>query len=625
MKYSSLILVAILTSSTAFARAGGGGGGGGGARGGGGGGMRSSGGSGGGGFRTGGGGGGSGFKTGGGGGGKVYNGNSGSVWNNGGTRSNTTQTTTKWNIGGQATGSMQQGGYKVNSNVQTGVVTIQPRPGSMSSFLKGAAIGGATSTITTNVALPKGVESTRNSYSYVSLPDRSRAVVSRPASAPVVYSYTRNYGYLEPSYHSLVFNPIYYYHPFNVWNRPGSSTTIVHNHYDDDGDLIGTRSEVVPNEGKEFSDTKYQEGEIGAADVNELPEWMQASLRLMHTKSQSYFPADRVIKIKEGSSDEFKKLIEDLKHLEEDARVTHEKYLVEFEAASAREKVENVAKQKEDANTRYLSAQAAQLAASNKAKALQEELEEEKAAQIKERQNSWFCNGLYAWMWTCSTSKDKSIEDVGNALRAAESANSAAYREYSDSDWQNRRLERELSDTRASAAKSAEATLETAKALQDKEKSLDDKIEAIRKTLGNSSGFVKYDLHNASFATELCAKPYTYVFIPGTVDKHPLFSDKVEAEVIPQAEASLIICLNSDDRLESVHLLGAGEKEMASSKISRDDKGHINQIAILNHKGKEIETLMWSDLEDGKMRFAMAFETQDNHTSSIYTDIEAKR
>lgn len=57
---------------------------------------------------------------------------------------------------------------------------------------------------------------------------------------------------------------------------------------------------------------RYQDGEFGSDEVNSLPEWIQGSLRLMHSQKEGVFPSDITIEPLEGDNRSFEDQILDL-------------------------------------------------------------------------------------------------------------------------------------------------------------------------------------------------------------------------------------------------------------------------------------------------------------------------
>src|SRR5262249_11884537 len=148
----------------------------------------------------------------------------------------------------------------------------------------GAAVAGAGAAAAAHNLSP----SVRNSYTPTA--DRFRANIAAPPGASTQSFYTRVNGFLEPTFSNLVFSPVYFCLPFNIWHpslsghsSSGGSSSFV------SGDDMTDGSTGDP---QRWSTTPYKYGEIGTRELNELPEWIQASLRLMHTKHKDGFPSD---------------------------------------------------------------------------------------------------------------------------------------------------------------------------------------------------------------------------------------------------------------------------------------------------------------------------------------------
>jgi hypothetical protein len=441
--------------------------------------------------------------------------------------------------------------------------------------------------------------------------ERLRNGISRPASAPNYYSHDRSDGFLEPSAYNLVLSPVYFWLPFNIWH-PASRPT-------------STNSALVDSSSSSdrsvWSDNHYEEGEIGSWKINGLPESVQASLRLMHTKQKSAFPMDQAIETQSISNDDFDATMKEYQRLYAAGEELDRQRSVELEAIVAQTQIDKAQGEENAATTNLEISKKRMDEKSKQAEAtyLQENAAEK--AQDKARATRWICDGYFSWVRNCTPNEDQALSTAIEKRMAAQGEAELESRFAFQAERDKTQADENLARMHNAMVEFPNPSRAHVTEIENQKQALQAQSAALNGKIDKMSGFLRFVSHGAHFNSAICSNPYIYKPVAGSQKlQHPFFSESVEAELVPQDEVEIVVCLTDGQKLESVHILGANDKEIANSKIQRDDSGRIEGISIFDEDGKRVEDLRWVSLANGKTRFAMTFVNEESKEVSIYTE-----
>ncbi len=377
----------------------------------------------------------------------------------------------------------------------------------------------------------------------------------------------------------------------------------------------------------QFTTNPYTGREAGAAEVNVLPEWTQASLRLMHTKQKNGLPSDPIWP-------KTNKTVEDW-----DAAIAQ----LEIEAADAQTRKQNAIQALDAEHRAYQQVRSAIQQAQIAKDVLQAEMERRQdlnaetmklefeashlPEQIKQRQkDSFFCNYLSMF---CESAAEREL------LRTT-----AIEKHRAQIDLEISRIEIEIKK-RQDQSSTAETVLEKAKISYQqfvKENSFNrEKIESelssaqsilmgMQERQKSLNGFYVLESRGQILkwidGESPCVRPLEYKFktVPQT---NPLFEDSVEPSLHLRSDSRLIVCVNDAiQRLGSVHIFRNNE-EQYRTQIQRDDSGKIIELSLREQTGLLLEEHGWLNVNGtDRSRYTFRFKLSGKEYLSIYTDIE---
>ena len=468
---------------------------------------------------------------------------------------------------------------------------------------KAILLGGA-------IVATKNVLSTRPKTDDTTTPSRLRANIARPLNAPhtLNFLYAMDEGYLAPTMTNLVFSPVYFWFPFNIFH-PREVAAAASN----------------PTLADDYTNTPYTEGEIGSAALNGAPEDVQAELRLMQTKQSEARPEDPQIKIADQTDDEWeaqvrllKDRLSELKRAKQDADRALAKHL---EAAVLSAEIVEA----DTSLSRALNEQSQAQPELAREGAEVEYAQSRVTADIdvlgkSEAQSSW-CS-RWGWHLLChfitrhereNLSRDEEqLMEHREALRRIKVGfdGSQLLKAFSE---QNRM---QAAEDLAALNLPAVGDLVSIKAHRLQ---ILDEIQSTRDALIRLIGFVSSPIPNRA-----CEHPARYRFTPevSTNLVNPLFDRPVEAELTPNPATDLRVCLDSQGRLSQVHVFD-GARELFHSEILRLEGGPISEIKIWDADNQILEDHRWTAQNNGVIRYALTFRTGDGpeDLKSIYSDI----
>lgn len=412
---------------------------------------------------------------------------------------------------------------------------------------------------------------------------------------------TTQRGYLSPSFGMGGFLPLFFWVSFFHHNQSHSSSSL----------------------SQPLSD-RYQDGEFGADEVNSLPEWIQASLRLMHSQKEGAFPSDITIEPLEGDDrtfeDQISNLLKEKKEIESSAAALTA-VIRTFELVPEGEAKIKITQAQIDETS--LAVQEIQRQAEETVSLLEKTMK----TKADLRENSPV---LCFFDWTCEnliisseleTEKELKFKHQNllnqktdavayqNRLGAHLIADQEKIRKLQD------RLRQEGTETQEHY-KLKVAALEQLKA----------RIHDLQQRIENQQGFV---LWNSAAGIQDIPKikecPSERIFIfkvsQGVTPKgNPLFKEAVADNIKPRPEvADLVACVDESKRLKNIHIV-QDKREIYFSKIERNgDDSRISSLTISN-SDKELERHSWISQKEGIIRYIIRF-IHDDKAVEIYSDI----
>lgn len=412
---------------------------------------------------------------------------------------------------------------------------------------------------------------------------------------------TTQRGYLSPSYGMGGFLPLFFWISFFNYDESHSSSS------------------------PQALTDRYQDGEFGSDEVNSLPEWIQASLRLMHSQKEGVFPSDITIEPLEGDDRTFEdqtlNLLKEKRELESSSE-SITAVTKAFELVSQSEGKIKSAQTQIDETSR--SAQEIQSQADETIKLLTETM---KAKETLREDSPVLC----FFDWTCEQWIISSEIETENELK------------FKYQNLLNRKFEWDSSQNKLKANLAAyQEELRKAQDLLQKESTeteelyklkiaalgqLKDRILELQQRIEKTQGFV---LWNSAAGIQdipnLKSCPASQIFIfkvsqGGVLAKgNPLFREAVEDNIKPRPDvADLVVCLDESKRVKSVHIVQE-KREIYFSKIERNgDDSRISSLTISN-SDKELERHSWIPQKEGIIRYNIRFIHEDKAVE-IYSDI----
>lgn len=411
---------------------------------------------------------------------------------------------------------------------------------------------------------------------------------------------TTQRGYLSPSYGVGGFLPLFFWVSFFNHNQSHSSSSP-----------------------QPLTD-RYQDGEFGSDEVNSLPEWIQGSLRLMHSQKEGVFPSDITIEPLEGDDRSFEDQILDL--LKEKKAVESSSEVLTavtkaFELVPEYEAKIKSAQTQIDETSR--SAQEVQSQADETIRLLTETMKAKETLREKSPVLCFFDWTCEQWIISSEIETEKELKFKHQTLLNLKTewlasqiklkANLAAYEEKLR---KNQDLLRQEGTETEEHYKLKIAALEQ---LKDRIRDLQQRIEKPQGfVLWNSAAGIQ-DIPNL----KTCPASQIFIFKVSQEDvlakDNPLFKEAVADNIKPRPEvADLVVCLDESKRLKSIHIV-QDKREIYFSKIERNDDLRISSLTISN-SDKELEQHSWIPQKEGIIRYIIRFIHNDKAVE-IYSDI----
>ncbi|MBK8202887.1 MAG: hypothetical protein IPK68_11380 [Bdellovibrionales bacterium] len=368
---------------------------------------------------------------------------------------------------------------------------------------------------------------------------------------------------------------------------------------------------------------RYQDGEFGADEVNSLPEWIQASLRLMHSQKEGVFPSDITIEPLEGDDrtfeDQISNLLKEKRELESSSEALSA-VIKAFELAPENEAKIKLTQVQIDEISR--AAQEFQSQADETIRLLTEAMQKKETL----RENAPV---LCFFDWTCEhlvisseleTEKELKFRHqyllnqkiAALANRDKLRVNLMAYQE-------------ELKKAQELLRQNSTETEELYKLKMAALEQLKTQIRDLQQRIEKQQGFI---LWNSAAGIQdipnLKDCPASQIFIfkisQGVTPKgNPLFKEAVADDIKPRPEvADLAVCVDESKRLKSIHIV-QNKREIYFSKIERNDSSNISSLTISN-SDNELERHTWTRKEEGIIRYLIRF-AHNNKAVEIYSDI----
>lgn len=411
---------------------------------------------------------------------------------------------------------------------------------------------------------------------------------------------TTQRGYLSPSYGMGGFLPLFFWVSFFNHNQSNSSSSP-----------------------QPLTD-RYQEGEFGSDEVNSLPEWIQASLRLMHSQKEGVFPSDITIEPLEGDDRSFEDQILDLLKKKQEVESSSEALtavIKAFELVPEYEAKIKSAQTQIDETSR--SAQEVQIQADETIRLLTETMKAKETLREKSPVLCFFDWTCEQWIISSEIETEKELKFKHQTLLNLKTewlasqiklkANLAAYEE---------KLRKNQDLLRQEGTETEEHYKLKIAALEQ----LKDRIRDLQQRIEKPQGFV---LWNSAAGIQdipnLKTCPASQIFIfkvsqEGVLAKdNPLFKEAVADNIKPRPEvADLVVCLDESKRPKSIHIV-QDKREIYFSKIERNDDSQISSLTISN-SDKELERHSWIPQKEGIIRYIIRFIHNDKAVE-IYSDI----
>lgn len=497
-------------------------------------------------------------------------------------------------MGGSASGTLATPAYR-NSEIR-----VIPRAAKLGAA---AAAVGAAAYVGTHAG-PQIAESLTHAMN-AAAQNRSHFAPS-PSLATARTAYARDEGYVQPTFTQMVLNPLYFWLPFNVWHpHPRSSTA-------------AAASARTPDELGTFTGQHYRQGDVGSDELNQLPAWVQASLRLMHGKDQQARPVLPALPPVALTAEAWE--------------AEQRPLLAELETWLARDRdakeAANMSRQLETLRAR--EPQFAQVIAigEERRKAALAELSQARAqietgterARVARRDLMWAKEDGWCHTWPylfCQTAHLSGLRKAADAAtRDAEVAlYQSARAEYALRDADSAlRLANERAANAKSEVKALDARLQSTQPALPPAAEIEAGLARARQALRNHEG-----LYRSTATVPGCDSLYAYGYDRKEIAlKNPVFTEAVATDLCPRG-AELAVCLNGD-QITGVYILD-GREVSYRSVIGRDENGAVNQIEIYDGEGKSLETHRWVSTDTGRLRYLLTFITDEDQKTSIYADI----
>jgi hypothetical protein len=369
---------------------------------------------------------------------------------------------------------------------------------------------------------------------------------------------------------------------------------------------------------------RYQDGEFGADEVNSLPNWIQASLRLMHSQKEGVFPSDITIEPLEGDDrrfeDQISNLIKEKRELESSSEALSA-VIKAFELAQKNETKIELTQAQIDETSR--AAQEFQSQADETIRLLTVAMQKKETL----RENApvlcffdWMCEHLVISS-ELETEKELKFrhqnllnqKTTAFARRDKLGATLLAYQ---------KELKKAQELLRQNGTETEELYKSKMAALEQRKTRIGDLQQRIEK----QQGFVLWS--SAAGIQDIpkikeCAANQIFIFkiSQGVMPKgHPLFKETVTYNIKPRPEvADLVVCVDESKRLKSIHIV-QDKKEIYFSKIERNDDSRIISSLTISNSDNELERHSWTPKEDGIIRYLIRF-VHNNKAVEIYSDI----
>lgn len=430
-----------------------------------------------------------------------------------------------------------------------------------------------------------------------------------PSTAMGGRAATRETGYLDSQFRSIVVAPVVLTRPFRRMQASsfGSRTS------------GGFGSRLA----RESSTDVYSDGEYGSHEINQLPAWIQASLRLMHTQQYDARPVDPRVSVKEETLEVWLERVEEAMKtgrtdLEESTRI-RDMLAARASALALHSEIEELARVQPEATTKKETT-AAELAQAERAYQTADA-----GVETARSAGGWTCRNTGYRCGDLDTAAVAARDQAETARDQARTAARTASREY-DRIASRLPAAREEFERTMQRTNIADETPETE--LRERQVRLAASAESARRTLAEANGFVKWTPSGAALdsrALRSCrGELYIYAFSPTVgVPYHPFFGSSSGRGLAPSdsASADLAICLRNDRHLDAVYVLQR-ERVLYSSLIERPSFGFGDsiEIEIEDADGDTLERHSWI-ARGGAVRYGIEFQGWPSGAVSIYSDL----
>jgi len=453
---------------------------------------------------------------------------------------------------------------------------------------------------------------------------------------------TKENGFLSPTFGNLVFNPFYFWVPFNIWHSTPSATasssstasSVMSSSTVGSGGAWTTNSNPTSSDpGPSVAPRSYTDGEVGAYEVNDdYPGWIQASIRLMHSQQKTFLPADPVIQTHDQfGTDVDREMERKASRLREltSKFSDGERSIANHQRSLAGKKILEV-KTDEMLNSANSALNQFHLTHSQ-AVANYENAErryrEARASYIDA--TTGYIDGLYCWFqsffWECGQSEKNNLDASADALSKADVLAAKTAREFNEIYRSARSLERDIVAAKNDVRLAPEATPETLVQLQNQVSQWRAEMMKIQNEQNHPGGFYRINPSGIRFSStpDLCQTPYVYLLArPSKINRHPFFAEDVEMDQAPKGDADMIVCLDRNSKIASIRIIDGKKNEVIQSVIQRDAQDQIEAIVIRNKEGQVLENHRWIKNEDGSTRYVLTFiPVRGREAVSIFTDL----
>jgi hypothetical protein len=436
-----------------------------------------------------------------------------------------------------------------------------------------------------NLNSPKSADRLRNSYtSKKYLYDESKEG----------YGYLPREGYLDPNSDEVMFHPVYFYLPFKKLAIAEDSKTEV----------------MVPNIGGD----DYQDREFGSTYVNSMPAWMQMTLRMMGPIQENALPVDPKLQIspyskieRKQKQNEIQNKIEKLNELKApfDSKMAEvNEWLRVKQLLSQNDKdLETSKAQIKELNEKLLELQ------KNKTN-LQEVISKIKREHFLVCLSEYYCDEFVGEQKELLNNISASEKNVQNLIQDTKTniwnynLRVGQYTKWQTDSFQKLKNLNLTTDEQINSLKQEIANLQ---------KQID------QANLENREYFGLTELDNNELNPEVvntienkhCEKLVHFEFPDKfQIEKNPLFETELKSPLQTTREAEIVLCLNKDSKIQSVHLLQ--DKEfIATSTVDRDNNGQIKGISIFNRDGIEVENHSWTRYKEKEIEYRTHFVSDD--------------